>query len=79
VTSESDKISSDEMIKLFGETMPIEAISLLWNSPGEVTIGEVRARLRQMARSRMKQSKYSIDTTVNMETSYIFTVVRHHG
>lgn len=45
----TDPITREEMIKLFGETMPIEAVNLVWNSPGNMTIGEVRAALREIA------------------------------
>jgi hypothetical protein len=42
-------ITQDEMIKMFGEAMPVEAAILLWNSPPDWTIGQVRAKLRVIA------------------------------
>jgi len=45
----TDKISQEEMVKMFGETMPIEAVNLIWDSPGTMTLGEVRAELRKIA------------------------------
>lgn len=42
-------ITQAEMIELFGETMPIEAVKLAWEAPSEMTLGEIRAKLRQMA------------------------------
>lgn len=44
-----EKFTQDELQKLFGKTIPIEAVNLLWNSPGTTTIGEIRAKLREMA------------------------------
>ncbi len=41
-------ITQAEMMELFGATMPIEAVTLIWESPPEMTIGEVRAKLRTM-------------------------------
>lgn len=43
------KITQDELRELFGETIPIEVISLLWSSPPEMAIGEVREKVREMA------------------------------
>lgn len=45
-------ISQAEMVEMFGETMPIEAVRLLFESPGSRTIGELRAKLREIARAR---------------------------
>lgn len=50
--SETDKITREEMIEMFGEMMPIEAVSLLWEAPGEMTLGEMRAELRRIAAQR---------------------------
>lgn len=50
--SDTDKITKEEMMKMFGETMPIEAVNLIWNSPGTKTIGAVRAELRHIAEKR---------------------------
>lgn len=35
---------------MFGESMPIEAIKLLWSAPDEKTIGEIRSELREIAK-----------------------------
>lgn len=45
-------ITREEMIEMFGEEMPMEAVVLVWDSPGETTIGEVRAKLREIAAKR---------------------------
>lgn len=42
-------IGRDEMLALFGDEMPIEAINLLWGSDGSKTCGQIRAELRQIA------------------------------
>lgn len=46
------RITRAEIVEMFGETMPIEAVNLLWDSPGEMTIGEMRAKLREIASTR---------------------------
>ncbi len=48
MTGYTSKITRQEMISMFGESMPIEAMTLLWEAPNEMTIGEIRAKLRQM-------------------------------
>lgn len=47
---EQKPITSDDLREWFGERMPVEVISLLWDAPGNMTIGEVRAAVRKMAR-----------------------------
>lgn len=47
--TETDKISREEMIEMFGTHMPIQAVSLLWDSDDTKTIGDIRKELRQMA------------------------------
>lgn len=45
-------ITQDEMFKLFGEHMPIEAVKLLFESPDTMTCGELRNQLRQIAANK---------------------------
>lgn len=47
-------INQKEMVEMFGEEIPIEAASLLFASPDDMTIGEVRRQLRDIAK-RNKQ------------------------
>lgn len=47
--SKTGPITREEMIEMFGEAMPMEAVALVWDTPGEMTLGEVRARLREIA------------------------------
>jgi hypothetical protein len=49
VMAETSPITRDEMRTMFGDTIPMEAVSLLWDSPGEMTVGQIRARLREIA------------------------------
>lgn len=46
------RITQAEMASMFGSEMPIEAMELLWNAPGSMTLGEVRARLREIANAK---------------------------
>lgn len=46
------KITQQELVDMFGSQMPIEAVDLLWNAPDEMTIGEARAKLREIANAR---------------------------
>src|SRR5690242_13121174 len=42
-------ITKSELASLFGDRLPMEAVGLLWEMPGEMTIGELRAELRKIA------------------------------
>ncbi len=44
----SSPITQQEMVSMFGQSMPIEAVTLLWKAPDTMTVGEIRAKLRQM-------------------------------
>jgi hypothetical protein len=48
----SAPITKEEMVEMFGEEMPREAVNLVWDSPGEMTVGEIRTELRRIARQR---------------------------
>ena len=45
-------ITKEEMKTMFGNTLPMEAIALLWDGPDDKTIGQVRAELRSIAAKR---------------------------
>lgn len=45
-------ITSDEMYLMFGDCIPTEVIEMIWIGPAEMTIGQVRARLREIAAER---------------------------
>lgn len=45
-----ERITQDEMIGMFGERMPTEAMHLLWSADDKMTVGEVRDALRDIAR-----------------------------
>ena len=47
-----EKISQEEMQQMFGSRMPIEAVSLLYNAPDGMTVGELRDELRRIAKSQ---------------------------
>lgn len=51
---EDGPFTQDELMQMFGSTLPIEAVKLLWGSPGDVTLSEVRAQLRRIAADRHK-------------------------
>ena len=55
--SDQSPITEAEMRQLFGETLPMEAVQLLWSSPDEVTFGELRAKLRSIAHNRIIDTK----------------------
>lgn len=50
IISSPQPITPAEMVEMFGESMPIEAIKLLWSAPDEKTIGEIRSELREIAK-----------------------------
>lgn len=47
-----EPITREEMIAMFGETMPMEAVQLAWNADSTKTIGEIRDELRAIAARR---------------------------
>jgi len=55
-SSDCAPITRDELVEMFGEDMPIEAVNLLRNTPGCMTIGEVRVELRKMAMQQLQGS-----------------------
>lgn len=47
------KITVEEMIRMFGTSMPVEAIDFIFSEANQdLTIGKVRAKLREMAAAR---------------------------
>ena len=50
--ADTSPITQLEMIEMFGVAMPIEAVELLWDADEYDTIGEVRAKLREIAAQR---------------------------
>lgn len=48
--ADTDPITQPEMMALFGSYMPMAAIQLLWEAPDNMTAGEVRQKLRRIAR-----------------------------
>lgn len=46
----SNQITQREIVSLFGDTMPIEAVTLLLNASDIMTIDELRQRLRAIAK-----------------------------
>lgn len=46
--SDHEKITQEEIIELFGDDMPMEAVTLLQNT-GEMTPSEIRRELRKLA------------------------------
>lgn len=54
--SSTDLLSYDELMGLFGDTIPAEAIDIVFNSPDGMLISEVRAKLNKLAQSRRSPS-----------------------
>lgn len=50
--SDTTPILQEELVEMFGDSMPMEAVTLLFGSPPEMTVGEIRATLRKIARER---------------------------
>lgn len=48
-TVETKKYDVAELTRLFGDTMPVEAVNLLFDSPGDMTLGQVREKIMEMA------------------------------
>lgn len=50
--TDQSPITREEMIEMFGDAIPMEAVALLWGTPDNATIGEVRAKLREIAAAK---------------------------
>jgi hypothetical protein len=50
-----DKISTDELVAIFGKEIPAEAFTLV-AKPGELTTDEVRDRLQRIADGRDEEA-----------------------
>lgn len=46
------KITQSEVAELFGGEIPMEALTLLWEAPADMTVAEVRQKLNEMAARR---------------------------
>lgn len=60
VDQSTGPISQAEMIDLFGEAVPIEAAYLIWSTPGYMTVGELRTRLREIA-GKKKEEEFDLE------------------
>lgn len=49
-------ITKEEMMGLFGEVIPMEAVSLLWESDGSKTVGQLRSELRKIAAAKDRRT-----------------------
>ena len=52
MSADASPITQQEMMDMFGEMMPMEAVELLWQADDHETIGEVRAKLHKIATQR---------------------------
>lgn len=50
IREKAEKITQAEIVELFGDEMPIEAANLLFNAPDDMTIDEVREKIRALAK-----------------------------
>lgn len=48
----SEKLTQSELFQMFGGEIPMEAVTLIFDSPGDMTIGELREKLKAMAEAR---------------------------
>lgn len=55
-------ITREEMITLFGEEIPMEAVALIWNEPEGMTIGQIRAKLREIARCHCGRNGHPLNS-----------------
>jgi hypothetical protein len=52
--SDEPKLTQSEFAEIFGKTIPMEAIDLVFNGPADMTIGEVRKKLRSMGKEHQR-------------------------
>lgn len=65
-----EKITQTELFKLFGDAIPLEAAHILFSAPPEMTVDEVRDKIRKFAmtwraglqeRTRIEVARNNID------------------
>jgi hypothetical protein len=84
-SSDCAPITRDELVEMFGEDMPIEAVNLLRNTPGCMTIGEVRVELRKMAMQQLQgtgagqMSELKQNQVLNFDDGLLTVKVSGHG
>lgn len=57
----TEPITRQDMMDMFGEFMPIEAVNLIWNAPEARTVGEMRAELRKIAEANKSKVKTALE------------------
>lgn len=68
MTVEPDQgpITQAEMIELFGEAMPIEAVDALFKAPDHWTTGQVRGEIRRIAATQRARGRQAADLLTRM-------------
>ena len=69
--SEAGPITLNEMISMFGEHMPMEAINLVFDAPPTKTIGQIRAELREIAQAKLKQNAAEIEVARAIMSAFV--------
>ena len=76
--ADTDGITPQEMREMFGTTMPMEAVNLIFNAESdEMTLGELRARLRAMGREHQLFEKTAEQAIVDSGIRRSTEAIRH--
>jgi len=79
VSEDQSKITQEEMIKMFGDAMPIEAVNLLWNTDDSKTLGDIRAELRTIAEKHKPKIEDLVAKAKNLVALLDDAEVNHGG
>lgn len=72
-TLPTDRITPQEIKDWFGESMPTEVAKLLFEAPGNMSIGEIRTKVRELADEYL-----SADYLIEEARGMLSTVSRVH-
>ena len=72
------KFTQEELVGLFGDTLPIEVVNLLWNAPDGKTVGQIRTEVRAFA-ARQKPRVEDLVRRANKLVELMDDAESNHG
>jgi len=66
-----DPITQAEIIEMFGDTIPLQAVQLITDMPTGTTFGEVRHQLRAIAQARSAAPSYGASMLLSLHRRHL--------
>jgi hypothetical protein len=80
MSDDTKKIERDELHELFGDTIPLEVVDMLWNEANShLTVGQMRAKIRQYARQLPLRQTLDNCTKSQYHAREAYNILRSHG